>query len=175
MIRRCENPKDPAYAHYGGRGIAVSEEWRSSFARFLADMGLRPTPRHTLERVDNNDGYRAGNVVWATRKEQQNNRRTNRIVRVGTEAKTLALLAEQAGMNAATLRNRLEAGIEPLAAITRPVRRAKPPHRLTDEQVRELRKMVASGVPHRAVASHFATDKSQVSRIAARKARAEVA
>lgn len=74
---RVGNPKFKGWHRYGGRGLAMSKEWSSNFATFLRDMGLKPTPRHTLERVDNNRGYEKGNCVWALPPQQQRNRSTN--------------------------------------------------------------------------------------------------
>lgn len=75
MIGRCENADDPRFADYGGRGIAVCARWRNSFANFVSDMGQRPTPKHSLDRKDNNKGYDKTNCRWATTAEQSSNRR----------------------------------------------------------------------------------------------------
>ena len=90
MIQRCESSKASGYVRYGGSGITVCRRWRGSYARFLADVGRRPSPHHTLERRSNTRGYTPSNVRWATRREQANNRRTNRRITLNGVTHTIA-------------------------------------------------------------------------------------
>lgn len=74
MIQRCTNPKRDSFPIYGGRGIRVCDRWRT-FAHFLFDMGERPSPKHTLDRINPDGHYEPGNCRWATPKEQTETRR----------------------------------------------------------------------------------------------------
>ncbi len=75
MLNRCYNPNTPKYPNYGGRGIAVCDRWRHDFSAFLADVGHKPSPDHSLDRINNDMGYSPDNCRWATNSEQNNNRR----------------------------------------------------------------------------------------------------
>jgi hypothetical protein len=74
MKRRCDDPKFNVYPNYGGRGISICERWRD-FNNFLADMGEKPTPDHSIDRIDNDGDYEPGNCRWATRSAQNLNQR----------------------------------------------------------------------------------------------------
>lgn len=113
---RCENPKASNYSDYGGRGITVCQRWQS-FKAFFADMGECPAG-HTIERVDNDDGYHSGNCRWATRKEQANNRRTSRWIEFDGKRQTLMQWAESTGINYRTIAARIDGGWPPEAALT---------------------------------------------------------
>jgi len=75
MIQRCTNPNNPMYKNYGGRGITVCGRWRNSFKAFYEDMGPRPGPKYSTERINNNRGYYKENCNWATCEKQNQNRR----------------------------------------------------------------------------------------------------
>jgi lambda repressor-like predicted transcriptional regulator len=168
MKRRCENSADKAYSSYGGRGITVCDRWRSSFEAFVSDLGLPPDPSLTLERVDGDRGYEPGNVVWASRKVQQNNLRTNFRT---TGGETLAQLSARSGVNRYTLRQRIVRGMSPEEAASKPIPARKQPTRLTAEDVLLLKQLIAEGWTTRAVAKRIGCDPSRVSRVANRSAR----
>jgi len=77
MRRRCTDPNHPNWKWYGGRGISVCDDWQQHFLHFFEHVGERPSPKHSLDRIDNDGNYEPGNVRWATAKQQQNNRRTS--------------------------------------------------------------------------------------------------
>lgn len=75
MKQRCENPRNKSYKNYGARGISVCDAWSSSFEKFLFDMGERPAPDLSIDRINNDGDYEPGNCRWATAAEQRLNTR----------------------------------------------------------------------------------------------------
>lgn len=104
---RCFNINSKDYKNYGGRGINVCERWLMGYKYFLQDMGRAPTPKHQIERVDNNGNYEPSNCKWATRLEQANNLRCNKIIEYKGERKTLAQWCRQLNINYDLVQSRL--------------------------------------------------------------------
>lgn len=126
MRLRCTDPKHKAYPSYGGRGITVCDRWLNSVEAFVADMGPKPSPAHELDREDNNKGYYPGNCRWVTRKVNDRNRRSNRLITMNGHTKTLAEWCEMYRIPGDTARWRLAAGWSPAEAFTTPVRPKMP-------------------------------------------------
>ena len=74
MKARCNNPQSKNFVRYGARGITVCKRWATSFENFIADMGPRPSAKHSIERKDNSKGYTPENCCWATATAQARNR-----------------------------------------------------------------------------------------------------
>lgn len=106
MLNRCNHANDHAFANYGARGVKVCERWRK-FENFFADMGHRPTPNHSLDRIDNDGNYELSNCRWATLEQQQNNRRVNRRFTYNGETHTIAEWSRIVDINYYTLWSRL--------------------------------------------------------------------
>lgn len=119
MNQRCSNPRHMSYPRYGGRGITVCPEWSASYEAFLAAVGPRPSPQHSLERVDNSAGYSPENCVWATAKDQMRNYRRNHLITYRGRAMCVAAWAEEVGINYMTLWSRLAKGWPIHQALTR--------------------------------------------------------
>lgn len=105
MKQRCTNPKNANYSNYGGRGITFSDKW-SSFRGFKEDMQEGYMNGLTIERIDNLAGYSKQNCRWATRKEQNNNKRSNIVLSFEGKTLPLAVWAEELGMSFDVLRAR---------------------------------------------------------------------
>jgi hypothetical protein len=114
---RCRNQNNKEFKNYGGRGVLMCERWASSFEAFFADMGPKPTPKHSIDRIDHNGHYEPGNVRWATPSEQARNRRANRLITVDGETKTLAEWSEISGNYYSVITSRINRGVEPKMAV----------------------------------------------------------
>lgn len=125
--QRCFNPKNHAFKDYGARGITMCAEWRDSFEAFLAHVGHKPSPELTIERIDNNRGYEPGNVRWATRTEQEHNKRSTRLIEYRGTKYPLCVLARMHGLLPGTLADRLDYGWSIERAVTSPVRPRRAP------------------------------------------------
>ena len=119
MKERCAKPTDKSFINYGGRGIKVHPSWMD-FSNFINDMGMRPTPKHTLERVDNDGNYEPNNCKWATRGEQRRNCRRVTWVTIGNEKLCLSDWCKKAGITRHSVRMRVARGMTIEQAITEP-------------------------------------------------------
>ena len=120
MKSRCFNPKNKAFSFYGGRGITICEKWKNSFQAFLADVGRRPDPKLTIERIDNNGNYEPGNVRWATMKEQSLNTRSVRLITIDGTTDSFTSWAHRFGLNHRLVERRVAKGWDFLDAICAP-------------------------------------------------------
>ena len=109
MRDRCYNKNNPGYAMYGGRGIVVCDEWKTSFPNFLADMGDQPAGLE-LDRIDNDGIYTKSNCQWSTPKEQCRNRRSCIYYEHNGETKILAEWADELGIKRPTVYQRYRRG-----------------------------------------------------------------
>lgn len=110
ILGRCTRPRNDRYKDYGGRGITVCQQWQDSFAQFLADMGDCPSPKHEIDRIDNNAGYSPENCHWVTRRENVMNRRNTLWVLPLGVRMTMDDCAKLFNVSRITLRLRLRAG-----------------------------------------------------------------
>ena len=111
MRERCYRDTHIHFRNYGGRGITVCKRWRDSFEAFYEDMGPKPFPGASIERIDNEGDYGPGNCRWETARNQANNRRNNVIVTYRGQQMTMAQAARASGVNYSTLRERRRSGI----------------------------------------------------------------
>lgn len=121
MMRRCFNPKDKDYCYYGGRGITVCDRWRD-VRNFAADMGEKPSGC-SLDRIDYNKDYCPENCRWATAFQQAANKRSNLLIEHEGRVLHLTEWCRRLNMKVSTVKNRLNAGMDPSLALTMPSRR----------------------------------------------------
>lgn len=119
--QRCQNPNNPAYSYYGGRGIGLCDKWQT-FESFYADVGNIP-PGMTLDRIDNDRGYEPSNIRFATRQEQSANRRSVKLITIDDTTKTATEWVKDGLISRGTFNNRLYGlGWSRQDALTTPVR-----------------------------------------------------
>jgi hypothetical protein len=186
MKGRCSpSSKGKLRRLYFGRGIRVCEQWASSFENFFADMGPRPSRKHSIDRFPNNDGnYEPGNCRWATQAEQHANRSVTRRVSFDGEQLLLPELAERLGLTYTALEARLRRGWsesdlrngkkhrnsatgDRSGSHTHPEKvvrgSAHRMARLTEESVREIRRTYAAGgVRHVDLANRYGVSKGTI-------------
>jgi hypothetical protein len=123
MRERCNNPNAADYGRYGGRGIRVCTRW-DDYSAFLSDLGDRPGPTHSLDRIDVNGNYEPGNCRWADIKTQARNRRETIFITIDEDTRPLKEWVEISGVSYHTVFQRLKLmGWEPRAAIFTPARK----------------------------------------------------
>jgi hypothetical protein len=110
MKSRCYYVNNEHFSRYGGRGITVCLEWRESFTRFLYDMGKKPTPKHQLDRIDNNGNYEPNNCRWVTPKQNMANRHNTTLITIHGVTKPLQQWSDESGVSRQTLHWRARHG-----------------------------------------------------------------
>lgn len=191
MLNRCFNPNCKKYIRYGGRGISVCSRWRygftglSGFDNFIKDMGRRPSKIHSIERVNNDGDYCPGNCVWATNKQQANNRSSNRKITYNGDTLSMMAMAEKYGVSYYVLRNRISRGWPAKEAITYPkdkhfndpntaVGERLPQSKLTKSKVIRIKADLAKGKKGSLLANKYRVSRSTISMIKSGKVWAHV-
>lgn len=123
MKSRCTNPNTHSYKRYGARGIKVCERWMD-FASFYADMGPKPSTKHSLERLNTDGDYEPSNCVWADAFQQASTRTNVRAISAFGKVLTAAAWSRETGIDASVIRNRIDSGWPAYAAVTTPVRKS---------------------------------------------------
>ncbi len=119
---RCLNPNGPRYQDYGGRGITICDAWKNDFPAFLAAVGRKPSPLHSIDRINNDLGYEPGNVRWATGSEQSTNRRGTRWVTLQGETHCVTEWSQRYNVPSCIVFNRLKMGWDIERALSTPPR-----------------------------------------------------
>ena len=164
MKTRCLNTRMPDYHNYGGRGIEICWRWRYSYKLFLEDMGRRPTPGHSLDRIDANGHYEPDNCRWATWIEQQRNRRDCVFLVIDGQRATISEWAERRGLSYKAVYQRLQSGWSPQRALSVPVQK-RSGKRLNASQREEIKAAWTPGVRLRDHGARFGVSAQTVSDI----------
>jgi hypothetical protein len=127
MKRRCYDTNNNRYKYYGGRGISVCDRWLESFANFYADMGKKPSPKHTIERKRTDGNYEPSNCAWATRAEQNRNYGRNVRVELGGDVVIAQDADASIGLRKGTVARRMKRGWTATQATSCPLVRSRAP------------------------------------------------
>ena len=124
LNERCLKNNNIGYSRYGGRGITVCEQWigPEGFITFVGDMGMPPSDKHQIDRIDNSKGYYPENCRWATPTENGRNKRNNVLLTLGDKTQCTSAWGEELGIKAATLRARVRHGWSDEDVLTKPLR-----------------------------------------------------
>ena len=117
MKERCLNRNSENYGRYGGSGVTICDRWRTSFINFYEDMGSKPGPWYSIDRINGEVGYEPGNCRWATSRQQSRNRKSNRMISIRGTVKPLVDWVEQSGLKYKTVYSRLKKGVDPEVAL----------------------------------------------------------
>lgn len=128
MKSRCNNPNVTGYENYGGRGISVCQRWSESFEAFFEDMGLKPSDKHSIERLDNDGNYEPSNCTWGTAYEQMRNRRDNINITKDGETHNQTDWGRKFGLSDGAIKRRIQKGMTLEEAVATPghIYRARP-------------------------------------------------
>ena len=124
MKARCLNSNNIFYSNYGGRGIKVCERWMN-FKEFFKDMGYKPNKSYSIERIDVNGNYEPSNCKWATRSEQDRNKRNTVFIEYNGQKWILMDLAKKFNMHQQTLKQRIISGMTVEEALNTPIKYTK--------------------------------------------------
>ena len=123
MIARCQNFTNSDFKDYGGRGIDICQEWRNDFMAFFNYIGKRPSPEHSVDRINNDGNYEPGNVKWSLPTQQANNKRYNRLITINNTTMNVTEWAQKIGINPRTIFSRLQRNWPPEKAVLHPIRK----------------------------------------------------
>lgn len=124
MLTRCYNTKSEGYEHYGGRGIKICDRWLNNPHAFFEDMGPKPSPKHSIDRIDSEGDYEPSNCRWATSIEQNRNRSVCKKLTWNGRTMGVPEWAEEIGIPRRRLTARLRDGWTLERALTQPKRKA---------------------------------------------------
>ncbi len=121
MVQRTSNPNNRQYPDYGARGIHIIDKWKL-FSGFIEDMGTRPTPLHSIDRINNNLSYSKENCEWSLRVAQNRNKRNNHLLTLNNMSLCVSEWAEKLGCSPSFIANRIKRGWSDLDVLTKPSR-----------------------------------------------------